>query len=161
MGGIEEALARRARATLGHWQLPDQEPQLIKYRENAVFRVGLEDGSAAALRLHRPGYHGQDALASELAWMADLRRSGVSVPEPIPTMAGALLKLHRLGITTQAILAPREAHVTSPVGWTGHGVACRCPWRLLAPWRLRECAGTGRYTSRDVAGRERGGATGR
>jgi Ser/Thr protein kinase RdoA (MazF antagonist) len=91
MVGIEEALTRRARAALGDWQLPDQQPHLIKYRENAVFRVILKGGSAAALRLHRPGYHGRDALASELAWMADLRRAGVSVPEPILTTSGALL----------------------------------------------------------------------
>lgn len=91
MGGIEEALTERARLALGRWRLPDQRPQLIKYRENAVFKVVLPAGGATALRLHRPGYHSRDALASELAWMADLRRRGVSVPEPISTPDGALL----------------------------------------------------------------------
>ena len=91
MAGIEESLTERARFALGRWHLPEQQPQLIKYRENAVFKVVLPEGRAAALRLHRPGYHSRHALASELAWMADLRRSGVSVPEPIPTPDGALL----------------------------------------------------------------------
>lgn len=91
MAEIEELLTERARVALHHWRLPEQQPRLIKYRENAVFRIGFADGSSGALRLHRPGYHAHDALASELALMADLRRSGVSVPEPIPTTSGGFL----------------------------------------------------------------------
>jgi Ser/Thr protein kinase RdoA (MazF antagonist) len=91
MEGIEQALTAQARTALMRWQLPDQQPHLIKYRENAVFRVTLADGGLAALRLHRAGYHSQQALASELAWMADLRRRGVSAPAPIPTAEGAWL----------------------------------------------------------------------
>ena len=91
MGGIESVLAARARAALGHWALLDQRPELIKYRENAVFRVRLKDGGAAALRLHRPGYHAEAALSSELLWMADLRGRGIAVPEPIVTLDGRLL----------------------------------------------------------------------
>ena len=91
MSEIEQALTKRAIGALRHWKLPDQRPHLIKYRENAVFRVELADGGTAALRLHRSGYHHGNALASELAWMADLRKRGVSVPEPIPTIDGALL----------------------------------------------------------------------
>lgn len=91
MDPIEETLTERARLALARWRLPEQQPQLIKYRENAVFRVALANGAAAALRLHRPGYHSENALASELAWMAHLRRCGVSVPEPLSTPDGALL----------------------------------------------------------------------
>lgn len=91
MAGIEEELTELARLALSHWRLPDQRPQLIKYRENAVFKVIRHDGGSAALRLHRPGYHSERALVSELTWMADLRRSGVSVPEPISTPDGSLL----------------------------------------------------------------------
>lgn len=91
MGSMDEEFCARARQVLSHWDLPDQQPQLLKYRENAVFRVALADGSKAALRLHRPGYHSQAALASELAWMADLRRQGILVPEPIPSRDGGFL----------------------------------------------------------------------
>jgi Ser/Thr protein kinase RdoA (MazF antagonist) len=91
MADIVEEIAMRARAALRHWNLPEQAPVLLKYRENAVFRVALPDGGKAALRLHRPGYHSQQALASELAWMADLRRHGVAVPEPLPARDGNLL----------------------------------------------------------------------
>jgi Ser/Thr protein kinase RdoA (MazF antagonist) len=89
--GVEEDFRARARRVLHHWGLPDQVPQLLKYRENAVFRVRLADGGKAALRMHRPGYHSRTALSSELAWMADLRRQGVLVPEPVPARDGALL----------------------------------------------------------------------
>lgn len=91
MADIVEELTARARGALRYWNLPDQTPALLKYRENAVFRVTLADGGKAALRLHRPGYHSRAALASELAWMADLRRHGVAVPEPVPAQDGDLL----------------------------------------------------------------------
>ncbi|MDB5553036.1 MAG: phosphotransferase enzyme family protein [Rhizobium sp.] len=91
MAGLEEELTARARQALGHWNLPDQVPELLKYRENAVFRVALANGGKAALRLHRPGYHSRAALASELAWMADLRRAGILVPEPVMSVGGELL----------------------------------------------------------------------
>lgn len=91
MDGIIETLTARAQAVLHHWQLPQQVPRLLKYRENAVFEVVLQDGGRAALRLHRPAYHSAAALSSELAWMADLRRGGIAVPEPIATVDDALL----------------------------------------------------------------------
>lgn len=78
------ALIARAKEALGHWQVPKQEPELLKYRENAVFRVMLEDGKPAALRLHRPGYHGIDALKSELMWMRKLSDDNIDVPNAIP-----------------------------------------------------------------------------
>ena len=86
-----EILTERAIAALAHWDLPQQVPELIKYRENAVFKVRLAWGEPAALRLHRPAYHSQAALASELAFMANLRDRGLAVPQPIPAADGALL----------------------------------------------------------------------
>jgi Ser/Thr protein kinase RdoA (MazF antagonist) len=91
MSSLEEELAERAMRALGHWGLPDQVPQFLKYRENAVFRVAYADGGKAALRLHRPGYLSRAALSSELAWMADLRRQGVLVPEPIASRDGGFV----------------------------------------------------------------------
>lgn len=88
---MEEMLTQRAIAALAHWDLPEQVPELIKYRENAVFKVRLAWGDPAALRLHRPAYHSQAALASELAFMANLRDRGLAVPQPIPAANGALL----------------------------------------------------------------------
>lgn len=82
------ALTARARQALDHWGLSDQTPALLKYRENAVFRVRLSNGAPAALRLHRPGYHDERALASELSWMARLGEAGLHVPAPVATLDG-------------------------------------------------------------------------
>ncbi|AUN39489.1 phosphotransferase enzyme family protein [Tsukamurella tyrosinosolvens] len=51
--------------------------------ENATFRV-RGGPRPAVLRLHRPGYVGDAAIASELAWIAALRRdTAVPVVEPL------------------------------------------------------------------------------
>ncbi len=84
-------LTKRAASAMAHWALPEQRPQLLKYRENAVFKVVLPNGNPAALRLHRPGYHSYRALVSELCWMADLGRRNIRVPQPLPSSDGALL----------------------------------------------------------------------
>ncbi|MBB4237970.1 phosphotransferase [Rhizobium esperanzae] len=88
---VRDALQERALEALGHWAAPRHEPALMKYRENAVFRVTLADGRPAALRLHRPGYHDETSLRSELGFMAALRRGGLDVPSPVPTSAGGSL----------------------------------------------------------------------
>ena len=48
-------------------------------------------GAAAALRLHRPGYHSEPALRSELQLMTALKQGGLAVPEPIATREGDFL----------------------------------------------------------------------
>jgi Ser/Thr protein kinase RdoA (MazF antagonist) len=86
----DEQLARLTRAAgdvLRHWNMEDADLDLIKYRENAVFEVSNGD-IRAALRLHRHGYHSDDALSSELKWMEALSDSGIRVPNVIPTAAG-------------------------------------------------------------------------
>lgn len=84
-------LERRAGDCLAQWGLPPRVPLLIKYRENAVFRVVRGTGNFAGLRLHRPGYHNENALRSEMEWLQALFREGLPVPEPIETSNGALL----------------------------------------------------------------------
>ncbi|KQY69917.1 MULTISPECIES: phosphotransferase enzyme family protein [unclassified Ensifer] len=85
------ALEARALEAITHWGLADVRPELLKYRENAVFRVTLADGEPAALRLHRPGYHDEAALRSELQWMTALGDGGLAVPSAIATPDGRLL----------------------------------------------------------------------
>ncbi|MDQ0458428.1 phosphotransferase enzyme family protein [Rhizobium paknamense] len=84
-------LQGRAADALAHWGLEGTETRLIKYRENAVFRVRLADGASAALRLHRPGYHTRDTILSELRLVAHLVGEGTRAPAPLPTRSGALL----------------------------------------------------------------------
>lgn len=84
-------LEKRAAEILPRWKLPAISPVLVKYRENAVFRVARLDGGLAGLRLHRPGYHDEQALRSEMLWLSALHRAGLSVPEPIATIDGDLI----------------------------------------------------------------------
>lgn len=88
---IRDGLQERAREALEHWAALADAPVLLKYRENAVFRITLADGQSAALRLHRPGYHDETSLRSELAFMATLRHGGLDVPSPVPTGDGRSL----------------------------------------------------------------------
>lgn len=86
---IEEQLVDKARRALASWGIADT-PVLVKYRENAVFRVRLTNGRPAALRLHRLNYHSADTLKAELEFAAYLAANGMAVPEPIPARDGAL-----------------------------------------------------------------------
>ena len=79
-----ERLRLLAIKALAQWGVTDCEPKLLKYRENAVYKVTTPDGRPAALRLHRHGYHSDAELASELAWMMSLRSAGIAVPNVIP-----------------------------------------------------------------------------
>ncbi|QCL97676.1 phosphotransferase enzyme family protein [Agrobacterium tumefaciens] len=95
----------RASRALVHWGLEGTETRLIKYRENAVFRVRLADGAYAALRLHRPGYHRRDTILSELLFVAHLVGEGARAPAPLPTLSGTLLaECGRDGVTDYASL---------------------------------------------------------
>ncbi len=88
-----ERLAAAGRDALQHWGVHDATLHLIKYRENAVFRVEY-DGSQKALRLHRYGYHSDDELRSELQWMRALGDAGISVPAIVPAESGDLFVHH-------------------------------------------------------------------
>ena len=85
-----ERMQRLAIEALKAWNIADCQPQLIKIRENAVFRIKLADGFDAALRIHRYGYHSDAALQSELSWMQALQQDNIEVPEIIPAESGAL-----------------------------------------------------------------------
>ena len=86
-----EDQVRRLRAAaedaLHRWNISDATLDLIKHRENAVFRV-TTGGRRAALRLHRHGYHSDDELRSELQWMSALQEADIHVPEIIPAANG-------------------------------------------------------------------------
>ena len=86
-----QCLLQLAGESLRHWSLQGSDLQLVKYRENAVYRVDTPDGRRYALRIHRPGYHSGAALRSELEWMSALASKGIAVPEVIPAADGRLL----------------------------------------------------------------------
>jgi len=85
-----ERLTALARTALPQWRLDGATLEIIKMRENAVFRATTPDGGRYALRVHRHGYHTDAELHSELLWMRALDESGISVPALIPSAGGEL-----------------------------------------------------------------------
>ena len=105
--GLEERAQRMgqlALEALKSWGVTDSIPELIKIRENAIFRVSLADGSYAALRIHRYGYHSDTALKSELQWMRSVQQDGINVPAIVPTLSGALF----ITATVNQVPEPRQ-----------------------------------------------------
>lgn len=85
------ALARLARVAAEQWGFgPDAEIELFKHRENAVFSV-TDGDERFAMRVHRPGYHSDAELDSELAWIAALRDDGFPTPRIRPTTDGRMM----------------------------------------------------------------------
>jgi Ser/Thr protein kinase RdoA (MazF antagonist) len=80
-----------AREALASWGLARADLRLIKHRENTVYRVTTDSGSDYALRIHRAGYHSDEAVLSELEWMAALREHDVATPVAWPTLTGGML----------------------------------------------------------------------
>ena len=70
--------------------------RLINQSENTTFQVQAPDGRRWALRVHREGYHTRAAIASELAWLQDLREKRVIVtPAPVLGLNGELIQTVR------------------------------------------------------------------
>lgn len=85
--------ARRvARAALPAYGLDDADLELISVSENSTFRVGHPGHGSSVLRVHRPGYHSERAIRSELAWIAALRDADVvRTPAWLPALDGSPL----------------------------------------------------------------------
>ena len=64
---------------------------LLRHEQNATFRVDAPTGRYV-LRISRPELHFQASVASEMAWLAALRReTALLVPAPVATADGALV----------------------------------------------------------------------
>ena len=85
-----ECYQQLAELVLPEWGLKNVSLSMIKMRENAVFKVELADGSKQILRIHRAGYHSDDALRSELQWIQALAKDGIETPDILPTQKGDL-----------------------------------------------------------------------
>lgn len=93
-----ELLAELGRDALARYDLPRNcSVSLINLSENATCKV--EDpatGCRWALRIHREGYHSDAGIASELAWLTDLRNTKVvTTPVPIKGLDGELIQTAR------------------------------------------------------------------
>jgi len=111
-----EKLETLARKALDSWGLDHTELWLLKYRENCVFGVyEMETGTKYALRIHRPGYHSDAALNSELKWMEALHAEGIPSPEVIHTSDQKLM----VSVKVDEVPEPR---VRDLLGWIEGGV---------------------------------------
>jgi Ser/Thr protein kinase RdoA (MazF antagonist) len=86
-----ETIARGALRTYGIG--PDATLTLLNVSENATYAVDDHaTGERSVLRVHRPGYHTQTAIESELAWVAALREEQVVAPPAVlPSLRGELV----------------------------------------------------------------------
>ena len=68
---------------------PAASVELLNVSENATFLVSDPDTGPSVLRVHRLGYHTEQEIASELAWMDALRaEAGVRTPRVLPAADG-------------------------------------------------------------------------
>jgi Ser/Thr protein kinase RdoA (MazF antagonist) len=68
---------------------PDASIELLNVSENATFLVSDPEAGPSVLRVHRLGYHTEQEIASELAWMDALRaEAGVRTPRVLATADG-------------------------------------------------------------------------
>jgi Ser/Thr protein kinase RdoA (MazF antagonist) len=90
-----KALLELARTATKNYALPDHPTvEMINLSENATYKVEGSNGQRWALRVHRDGYHSKIAIASELAWLMDLRNTGVVVtPRPVKGRDGEIIQL--------------------------------------------------------------------
>lgn len=88
--------------------------ELLGHRENAVYKVSTPTCERFALRVHRDGYHTQQALSSELQWMEALDAAGVACPCVRPTTSGALVA----NVADPRVEHPRLVDV---LGWVDGG----------------------------------------
>ncbi len=67
----------------------------VNHSENITYVVDDPfGGQRSVLRLHRPGYHSDAAIRSELAWLEALRReAGVEVPRALPALDDTVLQV--------------------------------------------------------------------
>lgn len=104
---VLDELAKGARTLLPRWGFgEDAALRLLNVSENATFRVDSPGRDPMILRVHRPGYHTRDEIASELDWIAALRDGGVvRTPAFLPTTDGAAILAFDQGAEHRHVVA--------------------------------------------------------
>lgn len=99
------------------WGVTDCAPELLKLRENGVFKVFMPNGDPAVIRVHRAGYHSDAELNSELQWMRALADAGIAAPVVYPTLAGEDFIVFKI----DAVPEPRQVDVLSWINGEAFG----------------------------------------
>lgn len=125
LGRLESGL----RSALSTWSIRDSaDVRLLTISENATFLVTEPDGGRRLiLRVHRPNYHSDAEIASELRWIEALRSDGViATPAPVHAADGRLLTTFSDGETLRNAVAFEFMSGEAPdaeghdlVGWYG------------------------------------------
>ena len=89
-GDVMDRVTAVARTALRRYHAhPDASVELLNVSENATFLVSDPDAGPSVLRVHRLGYHTEQEITSELAWMDALRaEAGVRTPRVLPATDG-------------------------------------------------------------------------
>lgn len=96
------------RSALPTWNIDETAKlSLLTISENATFKVDdAEGGRRLVLRVHRPAYHSDQEIASELQWIEALRATGViATPAPLHARDGRLLATFFDGETQRNVVA--------------------------------------------------------
>ncbi len=89
----------------------------VKMRENTVFRADTPDGPIA-LRLHRPGYRGQEEVAAESEFIEVLAERGFPVVRLVPALSGEYTAVVNDGKTEVIVDAQRWLEGSRQLGNT-------------------------------------------
>jgi len=106
-----ERLRQLAVAALERFGLaPDSTLELLKHRENAVFRVDdAGSGRRYVLRVHRAGYQTPASIHSELQWMDALCQAGIRTPRALAGRDGHWVQT----LSVKGVPEPRHCDVIS------------------------------------------------
>lgn len=134
---LHSALAVTA---LDRWGMAGAQLDLLKHRENTVFKV-TEQGERYAMRVHRGGYRSDAQLLSELEWLDSLRAAGVETTETVHCLDGSLFAR----VTTVDIPDGRQCDLLTwvpgrPIGSVEEGVQLDSPRLANAYQRVGEQA---------------------
>ncbi len=90
-----QRLETLAAVALENYGISKESPiELMKYRENAVFKVNDKtSGKQYAIRVHRPEYQTEQTIQSELMWMDALRQENVRTPSAVKGIDGNPVQL--------------------------------------------------------------------
>jgi Ser/Thr protein kinase RdoA (MazF antagonist) len=124
-----QAIQKLAASALQRYEVSgNSEINLLAHRENTVFRVDdTRSGQRFVLRVHRPGYHSDDAIRSELAWMIALDEAGVPTPEVIAAKSGDLIQT----VEHEEVPGPRQCDL---LGWVDGSQPD--PGNIVAAYRI-------------------------
>jgi Ser/Thr protein kinase RdoA (MazF antagonist) len=86
-----DRLGELARSALLAFGFEGARVSLLKYRENAVFRIDADGTPPHVLRVHRPGYRSDAEIESEIAWMRAVSASGIRTPSLVVARDGSLV----------------------------------------------------------------------